>query len=191
HDNADLFVMAPPVDTANVETAISIAADVARGFGLKVEEPVPLRSTNNAVAWLRPANVVAKVSTRHNSRLDKELQVVRQLYAFDAPVVSPAPELPAVVHYCHGFEMTFWRYYAQQSATEAQPDRLAVALRQLYAALGRLPPALKGTLPSYMAELNSVRSLFGAHTTLSAITSADRDLLRNTFDRLRARIEGL
>ena len=56
--------MAQPVESADVETAISIAADVARDFGLKVEQTVPLRSTNNAVAWLRPANVVAKIKWR-------------------------------------------------------------------------------------------------------------------------------
>ncbi len=174
-----------------VRDAISVAADVARGFGLTVEQPMPLRSTNNAVAWLRPAEVVAKVSVGRSSRLHTELQVAQGLCALGGPVVSPAPELPAMVHCRDGLEMTFWKYHAQPSAAEPPPDRLAQALRRLHTALGQLPASLRASLPSYMEELRFVRSLLSDRTALPATSSADRSLLANTFDRLQARLDGL
>lgn len=77
-----VFQMAIPA--ARVPDAIRAAADLARVLGLAVQEPVPLRSTNNAVAWLRPVDIVAKISTVHNSRLHRELQVARELCALGA-----------------------------------------------------------------------------------------------------------
>jgi hypothetical protein len=38
--------------------AIDTAVEVADGLGLRVREPLPLRSTNNIVARLRPAPIV-------------------------------------------------------------------------------------------------------------------------------------
>ncbi len=174
-----------------VRDAIAVAADVARDLGLAVEQPVPLRSTNNAVAWLQPANVVAKVSVGRNSRLHTELEVARELCALGGPIVSPAPELPAIVHCRGGLEMTFWRYHAQLSTAEPPPDRVALALRQLHAALARLPTVVGARLPSYMEELSDARSLLANHAALPAITSADRNMLVNTFDRLQARLDEL
>jgi hypothetical protein len=180
-----------PTHEMNVHDAIAVAAAVARNLGLTVEQPMPLRSTNNAVAWLRPANVVAKVSAVRNSRLHIELEVARELCALGGPVVSPAPELPDLVHCCGGLEMTFWRYHAQLTSAEPPPDRVALALRQLHATLGRLPPALRARLPSYLAELSAARALLADPAALPAITSGDRDLLASTFDRLQARLDAL
>jgi hypothetical protein len=183
--------MAPPVDAKTVQEAISVSAHVARDWGLAVDLPVPLRSTNNAVAWLRPANVVAKVSVGRKSRLHTDLQVARHLCSLDAPVVSPALQLPDIVH-CRGeLQMTFWRYHAQPATGELPPDRVARRLRQLHAALARLPPVLLGSLPTYMGELSDVLSLLTDHAALPAISAADRGLLVNTFDQLRVRLEAL
>jgi len=175
----------------SVHAAISTAVEVARDHGLAVEQPVLLRSTNNAVAWLRPADVVAKVSSETRSRLVTELQVAQELVALGAPVVSPASELPAIVHRRDGFDMTFWRYHAQCSAAEIASDRVAFALSRLHASLSRLSPALQRRLPSYKAELHVVRSLLADHGALPALSSGDRDLLTTTFDRLRARLDEL
>jgi aminoglycoside phosphotransferase (APT) family kinase protein len=141
------------------------------------------------VAWLRPTDVVAKVGIGHTARLETELQIARGLQALGAPVVSPAPELPVAVHYRNGLAMTFWRYHPQDAAREFPPETLAGALKELHGALGRLPPQLTATLPSFMAEPLRVRALLDDATALPALTSADRDLLRDTFDRLRTSLE--
>jgi hypothetical protein len=183
--------MALPPHVMKVSDAIAVAADVARDLGLTVEQPVPLRSTNNAVAWLRPANVVAKVSAGGNSRLHIELAVARELCALGAPVVSIAPDVPQIVH-CRGeLEMTFWRYHAQTSAAEPPPEEVARALRQLHAALARLPAMMRARLPSYREELSDARSLLGDYRALPALTLDDRNMLLNTLDRLLARMDRL
>lgn len=92
--------MAQPIHATSVQAAISVAIDVARRLGLTVEEPVLLRSTNNVVARLRPANVVAKVSGGGNSRLLADLQVARELAALGGPVVSPTPLLRERARLC-------------------------------------------------------------------------------------------
>lgn len=172
-----------------MKPAISVATDVARELGLAIDEPVPLRSTNNIVAWLRPAAVVAKVSIESQSRLLTELRVAQELVALDAPVVAPAAGVPAVVHRRDGFEITFWRYHAQPSGIEIPADRVSFVLSKLHAALNQLSPALKSTLPSYREELNFVRELLADQSALPALKPEDRDLLIATFDRLQARLD--
>jgi hypothetical protein len=177
--------------TLSVPAAISTAVDVARELGLAIDEPVPLRSTNNAVVWLRPAGVVAKVSNRIDSRRVTELQVAQELVALGASAVAPASEVPAIVHRRDGFEMTFWRYHAQRADVEIAPDRVAVALRELHASLGRLSPALKTSLPAYTGELRLVRSLLADRAALPALKPVDRNLLITAFDRLQTRLDEL
>jgi hypothetical protein len=180
-----------PIPAATVPDAIAVAAEVAREFGLVLSEPVPLRSTNNAVAWLRPLDVVAKVSVARDSRLHTELQVAQQLHSLGAAVVPPASDLPCTVHARGGLQMTFWRYFAQPPFTALPHDQVARALMQLHAALSRLTSSLKTKLPSYMGELTYVRSLLTDEPALPAFTAADRVLLLNTFDLLLARLEEL
>jgi hypothetical protein len=182
--------MALPIQFATVQDAICVAVEVARGQGLAVEEPILLRSTNNAVAWLSPANVVVKVSEASNSRLDIELQVAKELNVLGAPVVSLAAELPAIVHRRNGLEMTFWTYHAQREI-ELPPGIVAHALSNLHGLLESLSPALKLSLPSYMEELNFVRSLLADQAALPSLASADREMLSTTFDRLRDRLDQL
>jgi hypothetical protein len=164
---------------------VCVAIEVARAFGLNVEQPVPLRSTNNAVAWLSPTRVVAKVGVGRNQRLGTELQVAQELCALGGPVVCPAPDLPAVVHSRRGLDMTFWQYHAQNSSAVAAAEHVAPALRSLHIALGRISPGLRATLPSYLEELDYVRALLTDSASLSALSQADRHLLATTFDRLK------
>jgi hypothetical protein len=181
--------MALPIQFATVQDAICVAVEVARGQGLAVEEPMLLRSTNNAVAWLSPANVVVKVSEASNSRLGIELQVAKELCVLGAPVVSLAAELPAIVHRRNGLEMTFWRYHAQRAID--LPPGIVTALSKLHGLLERLSPALKLSLPSYMEELNFVRCLLANRAVLPSLASADREMLLTTFDRLQDRLDQL
>ncbi|HEY6455004.1 MAG TPA: aminoglycoside phosphotransferase family protein [Steroidobacteraceae bacterium] len=150
---------------------------------------MPLRSTNNAVAWLQPANVVAKVSVGRNARLHTELEVVRELHARGGPVISPAAQLPAIVHRRGGLQMTFWQYHPQHSSAEAPPAEVALALRRLHAALAQLPTTVRERLPSYREELSDARCLLVDRRALPVITRADRDMLVTTYDRLSARLD--
>jgi hypothetical protein len=170
---------------------IGIAIEVAQALGLHVEQPVTLRSTNNAVVWLSPTRVVAKVGVGRKQRLRAELQVALELFALGGPVVSPAPELPPVVHSRAGLDVTFWQYHAQNSVGVIAAGCVATSLRRLHATLSRISPDLRATLPSYLEELDYVRALLTDSASLSALSEGDRHLLATTFDRLKAELGAL
>jgi len=74
--------------------AIEAAVRVATAFGVEVKEPVPLRSTNNTVVWLRPTMVVAKVGVGHHRRLGDELRVALELSVLGGLAAASASEIP-------------------------------------------------------------------------------------------------
>lgn len=152
---------------------------------------MPLRSTNNIVAWLRPIDVVAKVSPSPRSRLSTELLVARELAALGAPIATPATELPVIVHQRGGFDVTFWRYYPQRSTVEVTAERAVSAMAKLHASLRQLSPATKGILPMYMSELLLARSLLADQAGVPALKPDERGSLAKTFDRLQDRLNEL
>jgi GrpB-like predicted nucleotidyltransferase (UPF0157 family) len=74
-------------------------------------------------------------------------------------VVAPASEVPAVVHLRNGFDITFWRYHRQPADRDAPPAMVASALRRLHEAYAQTSVELRGSLPSYLAERESVADL--------------------------------
>ena len=171
--------------------AIEAAVRVAEDFGLRIDEPVPLRSTNNIVAWLRPAPIVAKVRRRSDAGFRRERQIASALSARGAPVVPPAHEMPAIVHSHDGFDITFWRYCPQPSDSDIEGARIATALQRLHAAYAEISGELHANLPSYMAELDAVSDLLRDAGRLAELPDADRHVLRDAFDHLRTRMRVL
>lgn len=177
--------------SSNLEDAISAAVGIARDHGITVEKPVALRSTNNTVAWLYPAPIVAKVGTGRNSQLHTELKVAQELAALGAPVVHPASEMPQMVHFRRGLGVTFWRYHAQSASLEIPVGSMAPALRQLHTALAKLSPPTRASLPNYMQSLDSARSRLADPDGLPALLAPDRRLLAAAFDRLQSELKEL
>jgi hypothetical protein len=173
--------------------AVEAAVEVAESFGLQVQQPLPLRSTNNIVAWLRPAPVVAKIRIGHDPDpgFRREIRVASKLQRLGAPVVAPASEVPAVVHSRNGFDITFWRYHPRPSDWAAPSATVASALRRLHEAYAQLSAELQGSLLSYFAELESVADLLRDGRRLAALPEADRLLLIRAFDRLKERLSAL
>jgi hypothetical protein len=171
--------------------AIKAAVELATAFGLRVEEPVLLRSTNNIVVWLRPAMVVAKVGVGHHRRLADELDAALELNLLGGPVVPPAPEVPRLVHRCRGFEVTFWRYYPQPSDLTISSRDLAEALRRLHESCRHISPAMRARLPSFLQELGAVRAALTNPSCLASLAKPDRLLLLKTFDRLIAELRAI
>lgn len=171
--------------------AIEAAVELATAFGLQVEEPVPLRSTNNIIVWLRPTMVVAKVGVGHHRRLADELDVGLELNLLGGPVVPPAHEVPQMVHRRRGFEVTFWRYYPQLSDVTISSRGLAEALRRLHESCRHISPAMRARLPSFLQELGAVRAALTNPFRLVSLANPDRLLLLNTFDRLIAELRAI
>ncbi len=165
---------------------IAGAIDIARRCGLIVDAAVPLRSTNNLVVWLSPAPVVAKIGIGRHAQLRIELEVALELIARGGPVVAPAPAIPAIVHACEGFDVTFWQYHAQMDSPDDAPASVGVAMRRLHFALAQISPGLRARLPSYERELALARVLLADSAGAPALRGSDRQLLSATFDRLFA-----
>jgi len=169
----------------SIADALSVAIDVAHEAGLRGIQAVPLRSTNNVVAWLSPSPIVAKVGYGRLACLQTELQVAIELSSVGGPVVSPASEIPAIVHSRRGLDVTFWRYHPQQADLAINEAAVAVALRRLHAAMSGISPTLRSTLPSFLQELESARSLLADAARIPALPEVDRLLLANTLDQLK------
>jgi hypothetical protein len=172
-----------------VVNAVEAAVCVAERFGLSVEEPVLLRSTNNVVAWLRPLMIVAKIGVGQQRGFQTEVSVASELGALGGPIVPPMPEFPAVVHSQGGFDVTFWRYYPQPPDVDIPGEQVAAALQCLHATCAKISTELRAALPSYLGELQSVSELLLDDRRLSALLEVDRHLLIRAFDQLWKRVQ--
>ena len=136
---------------------VAAAVELARKLGIVVEEPVPLRSTNNYVIWLRPSAVVAKIS-EERGRSAHELAVGRLLADAGAPVVPPAERFGRRLYRVGDWGVTFWRYESQENITEPSPESVAQALGAMHQAL----MTLRGNEPTQTCEeqiTDAVRAL--------------------------------
>jgi len=113
------------------------ASEVARDFGVEVEEPILLQDTNNIVFWLAPSPVVAKIGTGQHDRLGRELITGMALEEASAPVVPPSHLVPRAVHQRHDCRITFWQFVAPTGG-ELPASSVASALGALHAALARI-----------------------------------------------------
>ncbi len=155
----------------------SVVALAAR-LGLDVGEPVPLRSTNNLVMWLRPSDVVAKISSVPGAA-SAELAVARALTDKGAPIVSPARRIGQRPYGIAQGEVTFWEYVPQDGVTPPRPESIARALGDLHGALS----TLKAEAVSRTSEevvTGSLRALDGPDFA-PELRSDDRDLLRRAL----------
>jgi hypothetical protein len=147
----ETWVMIVPVEQ------IDPVVVLARRLGLTVGKPVPLRSTNNVLVWLRPSMVVAKVSTRPGMAAN-ELAIAKALALAGAPVVAPASEIGDCLYRVAGSDVTFWKYEPQDDSKDSDSRSIALALFELHVALDTLRSAM--ALPSYETQVvDAVHSL--------------------------------
>ena len=151
--------------------------DMSAQLGLSVEEPVPLRSTNNRVVWLRPSPVVVKATLSLENSLGWELEVAKALQVAGAPVVGPSALVEPVVHRRAGWHMTFWTHHCQTEA-DPEPASVARALGELHGALDVLDRAHAWSLPSWDEVPNGVLHRLEEDSYAPLLSGDDRELLR-------------
>jgi aminoglycoside phosphotransferase (APT) family kinase protein len=177
----------PPVG----ERALRAAVAVAEVHGLRFSRPVVLRDLSNVLVHLRPAPVVARVSTATATMrpgvawLAREVAVAGHLASAGAPVVAPSAELPPGPHLHDGLALTFWTF------AEERPDALDAgaagrALRVCHEALTDFP----GELPE-QAAFREARGILGRLAADGALAPADAGLLERAADRLEHRLAAL
>jgi hypothetical protein len=159
-------------------SAVAAAVAVGRAQGLEVEDPVVLRDAWHVLVHLRPAPVVARVSSAipfpQGPKPDdvvRELSVAGHAARAGAPVIPPADETDPGPHHEGGHIVTFWRYI--EARGEVDPRTAGRGLREIHDALldyqGALDP------PGHPDDVEAM---------LSAVDhSSDVDLLRELVTR--------
>lgn len=167
----------PGCDDISVDTVASVVA-LARRLGLVVEEPRPLRSTNNLVLWLRPSTVVAKISAAGGRAAD-ELAIARRLADERAPVVPPADDIGDRLHRVDDRDVTFWLYVSQDDITEPSPQSIAESLGALHQALARIGPP--GRLQTQAVQITDAIHALDRSDFAPDLSGDDRRLLRHAL----------
>ncbi len=145
-------------------TMAAAAVKVAASLGVHGTEPVILANGANVIVHLTPAPVVAKVAASTTAVrpdpaawLQRELDVTGFLAGQGAPVMTPSPEVPAVVYHGDGQVMSFWRYLSPAGDVLPGEATIGSMLRDLHAALrsypGQLPVlAPLDDIPAFLAR---------------------------------------
>jgi hypothetical protein len=153
---------------------LAAALAVAREQGLRCGDPVVLRAAWHILLHLRPAPVVARVSTGlpypegpDPQDLVRELAVASHAARAGAGVIPPADEVDPGPHERDGHIVTFWRYV--EPHPPADPAEAGRALRGIHEALVDCDVDLP--------ELTRPRDMEAMLSLLPA--GADTDVLRN------------
>jgi hypothetical protein len=177
----------------SIETprAIRAAQTVARSFGVDAQEPVALAEGCAVRVHLKPAPLVARVSTLTallrrpiDVWLKRELDVAAFLAQRGAPVVGPSDLLPPGPHWHDGLCVSFWSYV---KPTQSEPPAQGDAARML-AALHQELRLYPGELPLLEPPLSDIPSGLIRIEERGAIDASDLSLLRRTFARLNERL---
>ena len=154
------------------ESAVRAAVEVAAEHGLQSDRPVVLRDAWHVLVHLRPAPVVARVSSGrpypegpHEDGVIIELAVGSHAARAGAPVVPPSDLLDPGPHRHDGHIVTFWHYV--EPKREVEPVAAGEGLREIHEAL-----------IDYEGELPSLHTDDLARITDGLEPSADVELLR-------------
>lgn len=175
--------------------AVAAAVQVAVAHGVAVSEPSVLAERYALRVHLRPAPLVARVSTFTAllrepiaAWLGRELSVTRFLHGHGAPVVPPSELLPAGPHVHDGFAISFWAYEPPVSDELPSPEVAGRMLAELHRALR----GYSGELPHLAPPLNDIpRSLERLERMPRVLAEPDRSLLCRLAERLLPALERL
>jgi Ser/Thr protein kinase RdoA (MazF antagonist) len=161
-----------------VDDLVADAVAVARGLGLRVDDPVVLQDSLNLLVWLRPAPVVARMQVRTGlvrrpEAIADSLALARFLVGKGLPVSPPVDDVDPGPHVgATGRAMTLWRHLdlLDEPADPADVGRTLRALHDVAAAfegplrhagpleeIGRLADVLAPHLPADAARIRELR----------------------------------
>lgn len=131
--------------TDGTRSAVTAAVAVAQAHGVACDDPVVLRDAWHVLVHLRPAPVVARVSsdrpTMDPMDVVREFDVARHAANAGAPVVPPSDLLDPGPHHHDGHTLAFWTYV--DGAREPDAAAAGEGLRAIHDALatydGELP----------------------------------------------------
>lgn len=155
--------------------AVRAAVAVAREHGLRCDEPVVLREAWHVLVELRPAPVVARVTSgapgMSPDDIVRELDLARHAFARGAPVIEPSDLLDPGPHVRDGHTLVFWRHVDVRGKLDA-------------AAAGRGLRAIHDALADYDGPLPCAGRADEVEEMLAALPpSHDLELLRELSGR--------
>ncbi|MCP2170388.1 Phosphotransferase enzyme family protein [Goodfellowiella coeruleoviolacea] len=175
----------PAADARGVVAAVAVAAR----HGLRVTDPVVLRSASNLLVHLRPAPVVARVATTTAlarpgvvAWLARDLAVAGYLTGRGLPVVPPTEELPPGPHQHDGLVLSFTTHLPHDRDRSPRPGEVAALLAELHAGLRGYPGALPERLP-----LDDIAAGLARLAGTGAVGEVELAALRAARDELVAR----
>jgi len=172
--------------------ALAAALEVAARNGLRCDDPQILRDASNLLVLLRPAPVVARITTvtsteRHGDAwLAREVAMARHLVAAGAPVVAPSDEIAPGPHHHDGLVLSFWTY-VDEADRPLDAHEAGRRLRICHDALASFDGADLPRLAVIDEADRVLESLAGA----GMLDDDDAALLRRAGADVRARIEAL
>ncbi len=172
--------------------ALSAALAVAAREGLRCDDPQILRDASNLLVLLKPAPVVARVTTvtslfrPGDAWLAREVAMASHLAAAGAPVVPPSAELDPGPHHHDGLVLSFWTY-VDEADRELDAREAGRRLRVCHDALVGFDGA---DLPR-LAVLDEADALLESLASDGALGEDDAALLRRAGRDARERIEEL
>lgn len=189
YDGETVIAKLGPIERANIrQRAIAAAARVAARHGVHVQEPAVLADRYAVRVHLRPAPIVARVSTFTATLrapiaawLEREVAVTAYLHARGAPVVPPSALLPPGPHEEDGFSLSFWEHVAPNTEEPPSPEVAGRMLAELHRVLRDYP----GELPVLAPPLNDIpRGLERIERIGDVLAPSELDMLRKVADRL-------
>ncbi len=170
--------------------AVAAAVAVARGHGLRCDEPEVLADGSNVLVHLKPAPVVARVATTTGlvrkpaqQWLALDLDLAGFLAAQNFPVVPPSGHLPPGPHLHDGLALTFWEFVDHDRSYVAGVQEVGPFLRELHTVLrgysGR---------QQWLSPVFEISQWLDEIDPYSVIDGEDMAMLRRGFAEIAARI---
>ncbi|MEU3140211.1 aminoglycoside phosphotransferase family protein [Nocardiopsis alba] len=161
--------------------AVSAALAVAVSFDLDADadadDAVVLHESNRITLWLTPGDVLARVAPLGEDAAGFEVELARRLTLAGAPVASPHPRVPAIVHEHDGFAITLWTHHPPVPPLDVPASDYAHALARLHEGLREIDlPA-----PRFTDRVAQARALVDDHHRTPELTAPDRELLAGTL----------
>ena len=174
------------VRASDVPGAVAAATSTASGLGLRADEAKVLHVSNRLALRLLPCDVLARVARPTHKAAEFEVGLAARLAAMDTPVALLDPRVAPRVYERDGFTITFWTYYAPETARELSPAEYADALSRLHVGMQHVDVKA----PHFTDRVREAQILVGNRGRTPELDEADRDLLVNTFSRLMPLIAG-
>lgn len=112
-----------PGTFCEVQSAVEAAVSVARAHGVRCDDPVVLRDAWYVLVHLRPAPIVARVSSdapgAGSGDVARELAVMQHAHSGGAPVVPPSDLLDPGPHEHDGRTIAFWTFVEDLGEVDA------------------------------------------------------------------------